>query len=320
VDQGKPKTAASGSAPDQVRVLFIAGLWRSGSTILDIILGNHPSMESVGELRNLPGEGWLGGETCACGEPAQRCEYWTEVRRRWNERVGGEKAARLTQLQNTFERLRSMPRVVVSSLFRTSDFMEYGRLLRALYEVIADVSGKAIIVDSTKYPSRALALERVPGIRLFILHLVRDGRAVIWSYHRKPNVDFQGNVIHIPAGEVARWTTWQWLSVNALTAIPRAFARGRAFRMRYEDLVTRPEKELERVGRFLDIDMRPVSERLVQGKPLIVRHMIAGNRVRHEGAVRLKPDLEWREHLSHEDSRAFWRRAGWLARRYGYQK
>jgi hypothetical protein len=31
-----------------VQVLKITGLGRSGSTILDVVLGNHPKIESVG--------------------------------------------------------------------------------------------------------------------------------------------------------------------------------------------------------------------------------------------------------------------------------
>jgi hypothetical protein len=42
-----------------VRVLKITGLGRSGCTILDIVLGNHPQIESVGEVENLMRTGWI---------------------------------------------------------------------------------------------------------------------------------------------------------------------------------------------------------------------------------------------------------------------
>jgi hypothetical protein len=42
-----------------VRVLEITGLERSGSTILDLVLGNHPHIESVGEVGNLTVNGWI---------------------------------------------------------------------------------------------------------------------------------------------------------------------------------------------------------------------------------------------------------------------
>src|ERR671939_281825 len=64
-----------------VKVLKITGLGRSGSTILDVVLGNHPSIESVGEVGNLMRNGWISRESlrgidpkrlrrpiCTCGK------------------------------------------------------------------------------------------------------------------------------------------------------------------------------------------------------------------------------------------------------------
>ena len=42
-----------------MKVLKITGLGRSGSTILDVVLGNHPQIESVGEVGNLIRNGWI---------------------------------------------------------------------------------------------------------------------------------------------------------------------------------------------------------------------------------------------------------------------
>ncbi len=86
-----------------VKVLYITGAGRSGSTILDIVLGNHPDIESTGELSNLVRNGWIGGESlkgierkrvrvpiCTCGrrtdipdveDAAEACPFWSSVRR-----------------------------------------------------------------------------------------------------------------------------------------------------------------------------------------------------------------------------------------------
>ena len=63
------------NAKEPVTVLYITGLWRSGSTILDIILGSHHLVEGVGELRTLPAA-LVDGATCACGQPVDRCPFW----------------------------------------------------------------------------------------------------------------------------------------------------------------------------------------------------------------------------------------------------
>lgn len=37
----------------EIRVIYVTGKGHSGSTLLDLILGNHSQIESVGELINL---------------------------------------------------------------------------------------------------------------------------------------------------------------------------------------------------------------------------------------------------------------------------
>jgi len=55
------------------KILYIVGAGRSGSTILDIALGNSPEICSSGELVRLPERGWLDDQYCACGERVKRC-------------------------------------------------------------------------------------------------------------------------------------------------------------------------------------------------------------------------------------------------------
>src|SRR5437773_1697066 len=51
-----------------VRVIYIMGAGRSGSTLLDTILASHPEVVGVGELVNLHSAGWTAKEICACGQ------------------------------------------------------------------------------------------------------------------------------------------------------------------------------------------------------------------------------------------------------------
>lgn len=304
-----------------IRVLYIMGLYRSGSTILDIVLSNQPEMAGVGELRNLPIAGWDHGGLCACGESADECAFWGEVRREWEQKVGPNQVARLARLQDRFERIRSLPRVAPEGIFgRSASFREYGTLIQALYRAIGDVSEREVIVDSTKYPARALALLRSPGIDLRLVHLVRDGRAVIWSMVRQLNTDLQGEVLDIPREQIAPRTTRQWVLTNAASSVVAGLAGRKAIVVRYEDFVTDPERELGRIGRLADVDTTALAGRINAGDVLETSHTIAGNRVRMGGPVRLRADTEWQKKLPDEDRSTFWRKAGWLARRYGYQR
>ena len=64
-------------------VLYLMGMGRSGSTLLDILVGSHPDAVGTGELASLVGAGWSHAERCACGLPASECPFWSVVRDRW---------------------------------------------------------------------------------------------------------------------------------------------------------------------------------------------------------------------------------------------
>jgi Sulfotransferase family len=296
-----------------VKVLYVMGLYRSGSTILDIVLANHPAMVGVGELRNLAYHVAGRPETCACGNPVERCSFWRAVQQRWREQAGGDALARFAALEERFERIRALPAVFLARVMPSSAFTEYVRLTATLYEAIAAESGREIVVDSSKYPARALALLFGAAVDLRIVHLVRDGRAVIWSMRRKESTEME-----LAASQVAPHTSRQWLLTNLTSGLVTALAGERAIRVRYEDFVTNPREQLSRIGALAGVDMRDLVRRVLEGDSLDVAHTVAGNRVRMGGRVTLRMDDEWKSRLAPADREVFWRKAGWLAVRYGY--
>jgi len=298
-----------------VKVLYVMGLYRSGSTILDIVLANHPAMVGVGELRNLAYHVAGRAETCACGNPVERCPFWTAVLARWERRVGRAAMERLAALEERFERIRSFPAVFAARVVPSDGIREYGELTATLYEAIAAESGREIVVDSSKYPARALALQVAGVVDLRIVHLVRDGRAVIWSMRRKESTEME-----LTADRVAPHTSRQWLVTNLSSGVVAALAGEQAIRVRYEDFVTNPREQLTRIGALAGVDMGGVVRRVAEGESLDVAHTVAGNRVRMGGRVTLRMDDEWRSRLAPEDRATFWRKAGWLASRYGYRE
>ena len=68
----EPRTTADG-----VTVLYIGGLGRSGSTLLDLMLGQVPGLCAVGELSYL----WARSDDdlCGCGERFAACAFWKQV-------------------------------------------------------------------------------------------------------------------------------------------------------------------------------------------------------------------------------------------------
>ena len=308
----------SSSAP--LRVLYIAGCGRSGSTFLDTILGNHPEMESVGEACHIAKNAWLSENTyCACGEIGRNCSFWKEVHRQWERRVGPVDLAEYVRLAQEIE-----PRLRISLTqrrlaARDSRHVEYVRLAVGLLAAIRDVSGVEIIVDSSKAASRALALSMVEGVDLRLVHMVRDCRGVLWSGKKRFRKDDRAGISKDDRGKSISHTMKIWAVANMVTEqLRRHLPRGKSIRLRYEDMISYPHGELRRIGDLVEKNLESLAEAVAGGESMAVGHTIAGNRVRMAGSMPLRPDVEWIEKLTWREQAACWSLVGWLMKVYGY--
>jgi Sulfotransferase family len=333
-----------------VKVLMITGLGRSGSTILDIVLGNHPDIESVGEVANLFVNGWISRESlrgidpkkrrvpiCTCGKrldvlyvdaPDEACPFWSSVRREWVERTDPDSIENYPKLRGNFGRTRlarlvqQYLRLLYEKRRPSARFRSYARLTRAFFESIRAVSGKPVIVDSTKSPVRAFALGMVPGIDLYVVHLVRDGRGIIASLRKTFEKDVQAGIMWDHEGHPMWRAVARWIVLNlAAEWVCTQLGPNRTMRLRYEDFVADPKGALERIGSLIELDLREVAEAASSGKPMQAGHNVGGNRTKKSGIIRLRPDEEeWKSALSPTEQRLSWMLMGWLMRRYGYKR
>jgi hypothetical protein len=339
-----------------VRILMITGSARSGSTILDIVLGNHPHIESVGEVMDLIRTGWISRESlrgidpmrlrrpiCTCGKrldvlyvdtPDEACPFWSRVRGEWVERTDPESIENYPKLQNDFELKRRWPRLLYEKRRQSVLFRSYARLTRAFFESIRAVSGKPIIVDSSKISVRAFAHSLVPGIDLYVVHLVRDGRGIVISHRKSYREDLPVSTLWNHEGfpmwkavvrrrvlyllSVVRWTVQNLAAEWVCTRLgPK-----KTMRLRYEDFVADPKGALERIGSLIELDLTDVADAASSGQPMQAGHNVGGNRTKKSGIITLRPELakEWKPALSATEQRLSWLFTGWLMRRYGYDR
>jgi hypothetical protein len=289
-----------------VTVLYLGGMGRSGSTLLDRLLGEVSGFCPVGELVFLWSRGLIDGERCGCGEAFGDCAFWTRVGK---EAFGGWDSidARETEaLRQRVDRNRFIPWMLAPSAapraWRQS-FTRYADVLGRLYHGVATASGAEVVVDSSKHASTAALLRRTPGIDLRIAHLVRDPRGVAHSWSRvvkRPDV-VQG------AGEMARLGTGRvaarWSSTNLLFEVLRLVERARpSMRLRYEDVVDDPSRQLSRLLALAG-EAKP-EPGVVRGHhaDLGVQHTVSGNPLRfHAGPIEIRADDRWRSAMSRPD-------------------
>ena len=171
----------------RVRVLYVGGMGRSGSTLIERVIGQLPGACPVGELVHLWERGIAEGERCGCGLPFRHCPFWQQVGKvafgGWDQVDVGRVAA----LRARVDRNRFIPSLAgrrVHPRLRTV-LDEYTAYYARLYAAITEVTGCDLIIDSSKHPSLAHCLRWRTDIDLCVLHLVRDSRAVAYSWSRQ---------------------------------------------------------------------------------------------------------------------------------------
>src|SRR3954447_9824278 len=263
--------------PDRPRVLYLGGLGRSGTTLLERVLGEVPGMCSVGELVHLWQRGVLDEETCGCGEPFSQCPFWIEVGERafggWDPAL----ARRMEELRPRIDRTRFIPRLLAPRLLGShrAELREYVATWLRLHRAISAASGGAVVIDSSKHSSLAFCLRTEPGIDLRVVHVVRDSRGVAYSWTkevRRPEAAGDDSLMirYSPARSAVLW-----VGHNLCFGLLGWLGTARRL-LRYEDFVAEPGAVLADLAAFAGLpgDVDVVRDGSVVLSP---SHTVSGN-------------------------------------------
>jgi hypothetical protein len=288
-----------------MRVVYVGGVSRSGSTVLGVMLGQVPGFVWPGEVRWIWRKWGADDQLCGCGEPFRACPFWTAVAEAGFGGFDSVNPSETIALEEEVVRFRTVPLLRASRLAPAfqAKVARYAERVATLYDAVSAVAGGATIVDTTKDPPYAFLLARVRGIDLRVVHLARDPRGVAFSAAKeviKPDV--VGGKEYMPRqGPTAAALDYD--VYNALfkalgtLGVPRLFVR-------YESLVDEPRRELARVLQFAGspVDVAEL-DWLEPGRFRIdAHHSASGNPLRfRRGPAELRRDEEWRERMSSRD-------------------
>jgi hypothetical protein len=311
------------------RVIFIGGSGRSGSTLIERVLDQLPGACSVGETVQIWEQALGRGEPCGCGLPLMSCPFWAEVGKLGFGGWGELDLDRLIELKVSVDRTRHLPRLAFlragpspvragGGLAARAD--AYSRPYAALYRAIGTASGCPVVIDSSKRVMLAFCLRRIPGLDLRVVHVVRDSRAVAYSWTKmvpRPEAaggeaataspaetSAAGASAHMGTYSPAR-TAMRWNILNV--AFQVLAARGvPTLVVRYEDFVADPAGSVRRIADFaIGPDAVPVAldEALAsRHADFDVTHTAAGNPMRFRtGRVEIRRDDAWRTRLPRRD-------------------
>ena len=242
------------------KVIVLAGFPNSGTTIASYVLGQHRSVFVAGELAKFPAKQLKAGKLCACGRPAATCDFWMAVVRRLGESAGQPIGVRLGEL----------------------------------YRAIAAESGAAVIVDVAHDLHAIADICSIEGVDLRLVHLRRQGLAVLNSRLRRLNSPGH----ELPPGlgprmkRIFRHIIRLHAFDQAVDRLRRDRGEQRAIAVRYDALCNQPQLALSAIGRLAGLDVADIGAQLAAGAALrLPPHMIRGNPgLKAKQDVRLKRD------------------------------
>jgi hypothetical protein len=287
---------------ERVKVLYVVGLGRSGSTILSNSLGQVGGYFSAGELNFIWKHNVIENRLCGCGRPFRECPVWTRVMDKAFGGMDAIDAREMMRLQASGTRTRHIPLMLADrGRRRLAERLEKFLITyRRLYEAMGAVTGSRVIVDSSKEPAHGFAMSMVPGVDFYAVHLIRDPRAAAYSWlKKKPQPDSE-EIEHMvrfsPTKSSVLWDSWNASAEALWRRTPEKYLR-----LSYEDFVADPRESLERVLELVGVtaELPLAGEREVR---LGVTHTVSGNPNRFEtGTVELHPDHEWISTMSPRD-------------------
>ncbi len=309
-----------------IRVIYLAGLGRSGSTLAERLLGELPGVCVAGELVHLWQRGLVENERCGCGTPFADCPFWSQVGGAAFGDWSRVDVGRIAELRAQVDRTRFIPRLARKSLppVTRRELTEYTSYYQRLYQGIATASGRSTVVDSSKHASLAFCLGRT-NLDLRVIHVVRDSRAVAFSWTttvERPEAAAPSFMTRYSPIRAAR----EWnLQNGALQLLARS--QTPVLRVRYEDLATEVESTLRRIAEFAGLPTDESGFKFItdnegsRSAELTPAHTASGNPMRFStGKIAIQPDDRWHTAMPAGQRRTVTALTLPLLRHYGYVK
>jgi hypothetical protein len=279
---------------EKVKVLFIMGWGRSGSTILDNVLNQLDGFVSVGELHYLWERAIAKGHRCGCRNQVGDCELWSRVLEHEHDgtplgEISPQQVAAWQQDAVRMKHFRDLlGRDGIPSGKASLD--AYARLMGTLYTSLAQEAGASVVVDSSKRPSDGALLRLIDGVEPYYVQLVRDPRAVAYSWSRKKK-GYDRNMRQLGRFYSAvRWMNRNW----AAERLRRKVGPEHSMLVRYEDFTADPRGTIQAIAGLVgagSVSLPFADSHTAQLGP---SHTVSGNQGRFQnGDVRIRIDDEW---------------------------
>ncbi|MGI9420689.1 MAG: sulfotransferase [Geminicoccaceae bacterium] len=272
-------------------LVYLLSTGRSGSTLLDVLLGAQPECWTLGEFQLL--DIGVGRQApCGCHSPLGQCDFWEPIlermRRSMRFPIGHFRSGR--HPNGKVVRWSLLPSILTGGPLPTqrSAADAYATSnLRAIEEAKEAAENRqdevAWLIDASKDPYRLLWLQASGHFDIRVIHLVRRPEGFVANMMRSAGSRSTGAAVKY----AGRWLVDNLIGTALLW---RMFWPDAVKRVRYEDLATDPERTLGEICHWLGVSFDPDR---TQTTRYDVNHGVAGNRPRWE-ALPVTFEENWR--------------------------
>ena len=298
---------------NDLKVVYIGGYSRSGSTILDILLSQHSAVCGTGELCFLFDD-WLNRKrTCSCGRPYAECDFWSDL-------ASTIDIATVSAVIREVEH-RSNFKNVVDDRLPAELKSQYKANQEAIFRYIQKKSGKNIIIDSSKTTrdsaGRCLAIAKYTDLDTCMIHLARNGRSTTHSFLQKgSNWALEGhteNSFLQGLRSIVGWRLANEIANKSRTQLAPMYQL-----LKYEYLIADPCNSLLELGTFLNIAVDSLISKVENQAILQAKHQVGGNRLRRQKDLHFRADIIQSRQLDFFHSSSFEIIAGKVFKELGY--
>lgn len=321
------------------QLIYLAAASHSGSTMTAMLLGAHPDLCSVGELKAVH----LGNKEhylCSCKTLVSECAFWRGVSDKMAQR-GQDFSISTAGMDIRTEATPYMLKLL-KPLVRTP-FLElirdcllslsptWRKQLPILQKrnadyvcAIAEQAGVEAVVDSSKVGIRLKYLLKNKDLNIKVIWVVRDGRGVSLAYKnpseyadaKNPKLRGGGTGETQERGRSIEVGAHEWVRCNQETeAVLATMAKEKWTQVHYEDICNNTNQTLDSLFEFIGVD--PTKKRL---DFKTVEHHVVGNGMRLDDSEVIKLDDRWKEQLNEADLKHFYGVAGEYHNSLGYKE
>lgn len=257
-------------------MIYVLGPAYSGSTLLGLLMGDHPAITNLGEVMNLEHD-YSPEVACTCGRMLSECRYWSEVKEqilshdRTNYDLSALSGRDRLDKRGGMHKLKLVLGKPLERVFNSQELEQYiSKNVNFFSAVSSSTPSTEYIVDLSKSPERLEALLKSNEIKVYCINLQRNKEEVFASTIKRPKrtrAKYRFKSL--------REAIWLNLRMNHEKRVLRLIPQDRKITVHWESLSANPTDEMTRIFEFLKLKKH---KEVLDQVDVRDQHIYVGNR------------------------------------------